>query len=153
MSACHSSPSAAVTVRQTPFTATLSPGVNSRDSAVRMRTPYPAGTAAMSLTWPTVSMRPVNIAFDQHIRTELLHSPLDQRRRREFTSLEQRDSILPQPHRGNIELDVVNDSGVPSCGMHRRATFQEHAVNALDRQVFKPIGQFVRRYYQDRSRR
>src|SRR5262245_39093361 len=117
MSACSSSPSTTVTVRHTPFTATLSPSASSFASDVRTRTRNPDGTAARVPTWPTVSMRPVNIAFDQHIRTDLFDSPLDERRRCELTSLEQWYSILPEPHRGHVELDVVNNTSVPGGGV------------------------------------
>src|SRR5262245_58279217 len=110
MSACRSPPSTAVMVRHTPLTATLSPSASSEASDVRTRRRNPDGTDARPLTCPTVSMRPVNIAFDQHIRADLLNSPLDERRRRKRTSLEQRHSIPPEPHRGDVELDVVNDA-------------------------------------------
>ena len=40
-------------------------------------------------------MRPVNISFDQDIRSELLDAPLEQRGRREAAPGEQRHALVP----------------------------------------------------------
>ncbi len=83
-----------VTVRHTPLTATLSPSDRSGPSVARMLTRNPDEAGVIALTCPTVSMRPVNITFDQHVRADLLDSPLVKCCRREISPGEQRHALI-----------------------------------------------------------
>ena len=68
------SASAETTVRQTPLTATESPGLTSSDRGVVTRSRNPAGVGLTSATSPSVSTIPVNMflypALDQHVLAE-----------------------------------------------------------------------------------
>jgi len=68
-----------MTVRHTPFTATLSPCESSGaiGAAIRRRKPPLVGLRAISS--PTASTSPVNIPFDDDVRTKRLDAPFEQR--------------------------------------------------------------------------
>src|SRR5204862_5398291 len=67
------------TVRQTPFTASESPGASSLDSWVASRSRTPEGVGLISATSPTVSTSPVNISFHQHYVTQPGGAAIEQR--------------------------------------------------------------------------
>src|SRR5262245_24619025 len=95
---------------------------------------YPDAVSDNSLITPTLSMRPVNIAFDQDIRPKLLNLPLDQRRRGEQATVEQWHALPPEPHRSHVELDVVHDAFVPRRLVHQGATFEHKTLHVEVRQ-------------------
>src|SRR5258705_4764281 len=129
MSACTTPLSAAVTVRQTPFTARLSPGVNSDASVVRTRRRNPDVVVLSSASVPTASMRPVNITFDECIGSQHFHCWIDQRRQRPAAASEQRNAGGPEADWGDVQLDVVNDAFVARRRVDYRSPLEEDALN------------------------
>src|SRR5438128_2009530 len=133
-SACTSPLSAAMTVRQTPLTARLSPGDTSAASAVRMRMRNPPDDVFSSPTLPTASMRPVNISLDKCIGPEQLDLRFDQRRQRPPPPAKQRNAFRPQRYRRHIQLDVVDHIFVPGRGVETGAALEQHTLNPVLRQ-------------------
>src|SRR5258706_8537630 len=103
-----SPPSARITVRQTPFTARLSPGVNSIARGALMRNRLPPLVGLHSTISPTVSMRPVNITLYQDIRTERLHATIDERGRPKSPSVQQREAGRSEHVRRHVEPDQIH---------------------------------------------
>ena len=69
------------TVRQTPFTATLSPRRRSAAMPLAMRRLKPASIGFTSAISPTDSINPVNITFHEHVGPERHDAAIDERRR------------------------------------------------------------------------
>src|SRR5204862_7743529 len=70
------SASAEMTVRQTPLTARLAPGVRSGASVVVMRKRNPSGVGLTSATSPIDSINPVNMALYLHVGADEAGSDL-----------------------------------------------------------------------------
>src|SRR5207244_3348042 len=118
------------TVRQTPFTARLSPSVRSGASAVarRSRTPPPVGRA--STTCPTDSMRPVNISFNQHVGSDRLHSALRTEGGEQPPTGEKPDTAGSEHVRRDIEPGEVDHPFVPGRSVEGGTAFEEHGRDA-----------------------
>src|SRR5215208_4443729 len=134
MSAANIPAVSSATVRHTPLTDTLSPSVSSPASSVRTpsRTPVPVRTTWS--TWPTASMRPVNIPLDDDIRAERFDSLLEQRESRKRATVE-RNALLAEWRRRHKELDVVCEFCVPDRRMEDRPSFDHDALDVACRQL------------------
>src|SRR4029078_6087481 len=119
--------SAETTVRQTPFTASESPGVSADDRSVFRRTRNPAGVGFTSAISPMVSMSPVN----------MLHAPLYkdigaeppgpagfQPVPGESPLTNPVDSQGAYTSRSDIEVHRVDHSGIERGAMQRGAPLQ-----------------------------
>src|SRR5262245_35095809 len=117
--------SSAATVRQTPFTATLSPSVSSwtNGAAIRMRTPLAEG--ALLITSPTCSMRPVNISVDEPIGAEPLFAPVDQRRREARQVRHRRNRAVSECVRRHVDTHVIDHVLGPGGLMQTRAALEQ----------------------------
>src|SRR6185503_3960319 len=131
ISACTSPCCAVTTVRHTPLTARLSPGVSTGASVERMRIRNPPAAGISSATVPTASMRPVNISLNECIWPEQFHLRINQPRQRPRPAAEQRHPFGPEHGRRHIELDVIHDIFVPRRRMNLCATLEQHALNPL----------------------
>src|SRR5215471_9569758 len=129
-SAKKSEPSSNVTVRQTPFTATLTPNVNSVVSGEEMRSRAPPLVVCRSTTSPVDSTRPVNIAFRHHIRSERFLAPFDQIARGKLPAVQKFHSPWSKRSRRRIESDVIDDVFGPGCVVHAGATLQQQRGDA-----------------------
>src|SRR4051812_17659960 len=129
MSACRYVASRRVAVRHTPFTDTLSPSCSSGAMAVAIVMCIPPASAVTASRRPTLSMRPVNIAFDQHVRSEHFHIAIDERRRGDVATRKHRYSSGPEPHGRYVHLEVVHDPRVPHRSLQRRPTFHQEALD------------------------
>src|SRR5687768_5276233 len=88
----------------------------------------PPGVVGTSPTCPTASMRPVNISFDDDIRAQYVHAPVEQGTRGEGSGIE-RHPALSDRGRCNIQLDVVGEVRVPDRRMESRAALDHNALD------------------------
>src|SRR5262245_43809820 len=129
ISAWTSPCSARITVRQTPLTATLSPGASSAARPVRSRSRMPALVPLTSATSPTASINPVNIAFDDHVRSPHRDLRIDQRRNRPRQPVEHGHPRRAEHVRRDEELDVVDEILFPCGPVDRRSAFQQDRLD------------------------
>src|SRR3954468_17431586 len=119
--------SADTTVRQTPFTASESPGVSSADKSVCRRSRKPAGVGFISATWPTVSINPVNMRYAplyQHIGAEPQSTAVVQRLPGEPASANPVHSHGADGGRADIDVDGIDHGGVERGAVQRGAPFE-----------------------------
>src|SRR5882672_10397147 len=102
MSAWIPSASHETAVRQTPFTARLSPGTISEAIGVVSLSLNPAGVGLTSATSPSASISPVNIPLYQDIGPEMLSGERTQSGERQGQPLH---SLVPQAMRRHVHLD------------------------------------------------
>src|SRR5436190_5292978 len=126
-----------MTVRQTPLTAMLSPFDKSGASADAMHRRRPPPVVLRSTNSPTDSTSPVNITFDQYIRTERLDDRVVERRRPERTPGQKLDAFCAQPVRRNVHADDVDEILVPRRAVQRGAAFEHERRNLPGREAFE----------------
>src|SRR5512134_3972986 len=103
-------PAASTTVRQTPLTATLSPGVNPEARSAPTVTRSPPGVRATSTIRPSDSMIPVNISFDPHVVTNRSRSQLRERRDGAIGEGRPLDAAGTDGHRRDEQLHPVDEA-------------------------------------------
>src|SRR5262245_65619855 len=79
-------------VRHTPLTARLSPAPTSGASADAIRRRKPPLIGLRSMSSPTASTRPVNIALNHHVGTQLFDTPIPKLRGPEPAIEQERDA-------------------------------------------------------------
>src|SRR5580765_1022494 len=114
-----------MTVRQTPLTAMLSPTDNSGASVDAMHRRKPPPVVLRSSNSPTVSTSPVNIAFDQHIRSERLDDGVAKRGCPERPPGQKLDAFFAQAVRRDVHADDVDEIFIPRRAVQRRAPFED----------------------------
>src|SRR5215203_4619056 len=129
ISACIAPAATRLTVRHTPFTDTLSPSCSSDASVVAIAMRIPASVAVTSPMRPTDSMRPVNIAFDQHVGAQQLDATFEQRSGREAPAGHHRHSAVANPGTRHVYLDEVHESAFPQRGMEFSTAFNQQALH------------------------
>src|SRR5688572_2305311 len=101
------------TVRHTPLTEMLSPRRRSPAMSVEIRRLKPASIGFTSPTLPTASINPVNITFHEDVWTEWRHATIDKRGHRDSIDVEPRHSFLTERHRRDIQMNGVDEPGLP----------------------------------------
>src|SRR5689334_996770 len=120
-----------MTVRQTPFTARLSPGDNSSASDVPIRNRKPRSVGLRSISSPTASTNPVNIALNHDIGPKRDHATLVEIRRRERSIAEQRYAVAAERVRRDVQAHEVDELFVPRGAMHGRTTLEQQRADAV----------------------
>src|ERR1051326_2040584 len=128
------------TVRQTPLTASDSPGVSSGARDVISRRRRPAGVGLTSATSPTFSTIPVNMTADVaqlRLHEQILAKPVrmafGKRFPREPPPLEPPPPAGPDPSRRDVEVHRVHDAGLESGPAQRRTAFQHQRCQTRER--------------------
>src|SRR5260221_1854168 len=124
-SMCTPLASAETTVKQTPFTATESPAVSSVDKDVISRRRNPDGVGLTSATSPRVSMSPVNISLYQQVLAEPHRAAIPQTLPRHPAFPDPLQPPWPEGHGGDVEVDLVDEGGVPRGPGERGATLEQ----------------------------
>src|SRR6266850_4628939 len=119
-----------MTVRQTPFTARLSPDDNSPASDVAIRSRTPPAVGLRSTSSPTASTRPVNISFNQRIGTEPQFAAIDELRRIECASAEKRHAARADDARADVNADQVHEVFIPRRRVHFGSALDEQRFDA-----------------------
>src|SRR5439155_18439102 len=104
---------ATMIVRHTPFTARLSPTASVSASTDPMRKRSPPLVGLRSSRTPVASMRPVNIAFNQHVRAQRLDVAVDQIARGEAAAVEKPDATGADRGRRDVQAHDVDEALVP----------------------------------------
>src|SRR4051812_10851395 len=125
-----------MTVRQTPFTATLSPDDNSFASGEATRNRKPPDVGLRSINSPVASTRPVNISLYQDIGTEWFDVRLYERGRRKRPAAEQLQPFGTDDVRRDIQTHVIDEALDPRARVHARATFEQERSDVPGGQSF-----------------
>src|SRR5262249_34307505 len=137
-----------MTVRQTPLTATLSPIDNSGPSVEAMHRRKPAPVALRSINSPTDSTSPVNIPFDQYIRSERLDDCVVQRGCPERATGQKLDAFFAEPVRRDVQADNVDEILIPGRAVKRGSSFEHERRHlarrqALERSPERPVARHL----------
>src|SRR5919198_761875 len=120
-----------MTVRQTPLTATLSPRESSGVIGAAIRRRKPPLITLRSISSPTASTSPVNIPFDDDVRTKRFDAPFVQRRRRESAPRQQFDAAVAEHVRRHVQPDVIDQPFVPGSRVQRGAALEQKRSDLL----------------------
>src|SRR5262245_55667586 len=114
-----------MTVRHTPLTARLSPGATSGASADAIRRRKPPLVGLRSMSSPTASTRPVNIALYHHVGTQLFDTSVPKLRGPEPPIEQERHARGSQHVRCHIQPDEIDQALVPRPRVQRGPTFEQ----------------------------
>src|SRR5919197_4262819 len=142
-----------MTVRQTPLTATLSPRESSGVIGAAIRRRKPPLITLRSISSPTASTSPVNIPFDDDVRTKRFDAPFEQRGGRESATREQFDAAVSQNVGRHVQPDVVDEPFVPRRRVNRGAAFEQQRSDLpLRREALERLAKAVARGVDRRAR-
>src|SRR5262245_387315 len=114
-----------MTVRHTPLTARLAPATTSGASACATRKRKPPRVGLRSMSSPTASTRPVNIALYHHVGTQLFDASISELRGPKPPIEQERHARSSQHVRCHIQPDEINQALVPRPRVQRGATFEQ----------------------------
>src|SRR6185295_4135514 len=122
-----------IAVKQTPFTAMLSPVAICDAIGVVKRKRKPEGVGFISATSPIASISPVNIRLSQPIGPQ---PPLRRRGQPWQWQRQPFEAVRTQHMRGHIHLDAIDKTRVPDRAMKGDAPFNDDRRHAPSRQAF-----------------
>src|SRR5262245_8104885 len=141
--------SSSVTVRQTPFTATLSPRLSCAAKSVAIRTRYPDLFGVRSASRPTASTMPVNIGFDPGIGPARLDDDVAPCSAGNGIAVQPRNSGRPQHVRCDHDVQPIDDTGLAEGGLQLRTALDQKGRDVPGEQRVEAFNQ--RRRHQDHA--